>query len=85
MKRGSNISLSDRVAEMSIKGLLMTLLVLIALIALSVLITMLVGQTAKAIVRSDGLRSLESASYRIGWARPGCSTALQARSITVLV
>ena len=42
MKRGSNTSLPDRVSEMSIKGLIMTVLILLTLIALVVLIATLI-------------------------------------------
>lgn len=46
MKRGSNTSLSDRVAKMSIKELIITILVLLALIILFVLIALVIGQNA---------------------------------------
>jgi hypothetical protein len=44
MKRGSSTSLSDRMTEMSIRGLILTILVLVALIALLVLIATVIGQ-----------------------------------------
>lgn len=46
MKRGSRTSLSNRVKQMSIKQLIMTILVLVALITLLVLIAVVIGQIA---------------------------------------
>lgn len=46
MKRGSNTSIPERVAEMSIPELIRTILVLLALITVLVLIAILIGQHA---------------------------------------